>query len=111
IECGARLNAKDRFNILVANQTKESSDHWELYTYAGSGVFSAYLPGFEPAEIQSAVDIPDAKWHYVAMTFDGAQVQLFVDAKPVKQVEVKRVKTGDAAGSLWFGGYPPQKIE
>jgi hypothetical protein len=110
VECWVNVSSKAGFNIFVANHAKESSDHWELYTYAGSGEFSAFLPGYEPAEIKSGTDITDGRWHYVAMTFDGALVRLFVDARPARQVEVKRVRSGGPAGPLWFGAYPPQKI-
>ena len=45
IECRAKVNSKHGFNILVASDPKASAEHWELYTYGGSGVFSLYLPG------------------------------------------------------------------
>ena len=32
-----------------------SADHWELYTYAGTGELSLYMPGCAPAEIRSQV--------------------------------------------------------
>jgi len=40
VECWARVQGKAGFNILAASHPKESSEHWELYTYAGSGEFS-----------------------------------------------------------------------
>ena len=45
VECWAKLNSKRGFNVLVASDPKSSAQHWEIYSYAGSGVFSAYLPG------------------------------------------------------------------
>jgi hypothetical protein len=110
VECWAKLDSKDRFNVLVANHTKESSDHWEIYTYAGGGDFSAYLPGYAPAEIRSGVAITDGRWHHLAMAFDGARVRLYVDARLVKDVAVARQRTGPGDGRLTFGGYPPQNI-
>ena len=110
IECWAKVNSRAAFNILLADSLKESSEHWELYTYAGAGDFSAYLPGLEPAEIRSAVDITDGNWHYLAFTFDGQQVALYVDGKQAVNVAVKRVRIGGALGSLVFGAYPPQSI-
>jgi mono/diheme cytochrome c family protein len=110
VECWARVASKVGFNILVANGLKESSDHWEIYTYAGSGEFSAYLPGYEPAEIKSGVDITDGRWHHIAMVFDGGRVRLYVDARLVKDVAVVRQRTGGALGLLYFGAYPPQGI-
>src|SRR5947209_3290671 len=88
VECWAKLNSKKGFNVLVASDTKSSSLHWEIYSYAGSGCFSAYLPGKEPAEIVSTADICDGQWHYLAMLYDGASVWLYVDAKLVKYEKV-----------------------
>jgi hypothetical protein len=110
VECWAKLDGKSGFNILVANHTKESSDHWEVYTYAGSGELSAYLPGYEPAEIKSGVDITDGRWHHVAMAFDGSRVRLSLDARLVKDAAVVRKAPGGGEGRLYFGAYPPQTI-
>jgi len=110
VECWARLESKAGFNILVASSLKESSEHWEIYSYAGSGEFSAYLPGYAPAEIKSGVDITDNVWRHLAMTFDGQRVRLFIDARLVKEQEVVRQRAGGESGLLWIGAYPPQKI-
>ena len=110
VECWTRLNSKSQFNILVASNPKESAAHWEIYSYAGSGEFSAYLPGYAPAEIKSGVDITDGKWHYVALLFDSQRVQLFVDGRQVRDTAVKQVRTDAPGGALYFGSYPPQKI-
>ena len=110
VECWTKLESARGFNILVACQPKESADHWELYSYAGSGELSFYIPGFAPAEIKSGVAITDGKWHYVAATFDGQQVRLFVDAKLAKSVVVNRQRDGEPTGPLWIGAYPPQGI-
>ncbi|MFO0881071.1 MAG: LamG-like jellyroll fold domain-containing protein [Gemmataceae bacterium] len=89
VECWARLNGKRGFNVLVSSDTKSSARHWELYTYAGSGRLSAYLPGYTPAEIIAPLDVCDRKWHHLAMTFDGSRVALFADGKQVHAQEVK----------------------
>lgn len=104
VECWAKLSSKKDFNVLVASDHKSSGRHWEIYSYAGSGVFSAYLPGLTPAEIKSTSDICDDKWHYLAMTYDGKQVALFVDGKAVVEQAVKthgRLKP--EAGPLTIG--------
>jgi len=105
VECWAKIRSKNQFNILVAQSPKASAEHWELYTYAGSGEFSVFLPGYVPAEIKSGVDITDDRWHYLAMAFDGARVSLFIDGKSVKQQQVNRTRTGGPNGPLLFGAY------
>ena len=110
VECWARLNGKAGFNILVANNSKESADHWELYSYAGGGDLSLYLPGCAPAEIRSGVDITDGKWHYLAASFDDSRANLYVDGKLVKQTEIERKRSGGPTAALYFGGYPPHQI-
>lgn len=109
VECWAQLNSKANFNILVASAAKDSPEHWEIYSYAQTGEFSAYLPGYQ-AEIKSGIDITDGEWHHLAMTFDGARVRLYVDGRSVKEVGVERVAPGTMAGPLWFGCYPPGSI-
>ncbi|MBN1347094.1 MAG: hypothetical protein JXQ73_30665 [Phycisphaerae bacterium] len=83
VECWAKLYSSDRFNILVASEEKSSPAHWEIYSYINSGRFSAYLPGNDPPEIVSGVDITDDKWHHAAMVNDGSHIRLYVDAKQV----------------------------
>src|SRR5439155_3210966 len=80
------------FNVLVSSDPKASSRHWEVYTYARTGHFAAYLPGYEPAEVVSKADVCDGKWHYLAFTFDGKEVRLSVDGKLVREQAVKARK-------------------
>ena len=110
VECWTKLFSKTGFNILVGCNPKGSLDHWEIYTYASTGEFSAYLPGFSPPEIKSGVDITDGEWHHVAMTFDSKHVELFIDGKLVKATDVVRTQSGGPSGPLWIGAIPPQKI-
>jgi putative heme-binding domain-containing protein len=110
VECWARVFSKGGFNILVASNAKESGEHWELYTYAGAGDLSLYLPGFAPAEIRAGVDIADGKWHFVAAAFDERQARLYVDGKLVKQTAISRIRAGGPIAPLHFGGYPPHQI-
>lgn len=111
VECRARVHGRDRFNVLVANRSKESRHHWEIYSYAHSGVFSAYLPGYAPAEIKSDRDITDGHWHDLAMTFDGTRVRLYVDGEQVADRQVQASGAlGDGVAALFLGGYPPQGI-
>lgn len=107
VECRARLESSDRFNVLVLHKNKDSRHHWEIYSYAGSGEFSAYLPGYTPDEIKSGHVITDGKWHDLAMEFTGERVRLFVDGSLVKDAPVaSNGRLGDGAGGLYIGGYP-----
>ena len=47
VECWAQLDSRQGYNILVANEPKGSATHWELFTMAGSGTLTAYLPGYQ----------------------------------------------------------------
>lgn len=110
VECWARTANPGKFNVFVANNLKSSGGHWELYSFAGKGDFSAYLPGMAPATIRSGTVITDGKWHYLAMQFDGRRVRLFVDGRLVKDQAVKRVKPVGRPAALYLGGYSPHKI-
>jgi quinoprotein glucose dehydrogenase len=92
VECRARLNSRQGFNILVASDPKSSAEHWELYSYAGSGVLSVYQPG-RGGEFKSEVNICDGQWHYLAAILEPARVRLFIDGKPVLD-KPARVLTG-----------------
>jgi quinoprotein glucose dehydrogenase len=102
IECRALLNSKRGFNILVANDTKSSAEHWELYTYAGSGVLSLYQPG-RGGEIRSDVDICDGRWHALAAVIEPARVRLYVDGKLVKDAPAKPMEGAPIPGGLAIG--------
>ncbi|MBM4050023.1 MAG: hypothetical protein FJ279_33420, partial [Planctomycetes bacterium] len=65
VECWAKLDSKERYNILVANETKASATHWELFTTPRDGILHAFLPGRKPNHVHTKVDIADGKWHYV----------------------------------------------
>lgn len=106
-ECWAKVDSKSGFNILLAHHPKESADHWEIYTYAGSGEFSAYQPGHEPSEVRSGIDVCDGKWHYLAMRFDGQNVELFVDGALKIRQSARRTVSEARVGPLWFGAIPP----
>jgi len=87
-------------NMLVANEPRESADHWAIYldtlvstgtppttTY---GTLSAYLPGMNPEVIQSPRVVADGQWHYVAMVIDGKSVALYIDGEEVVRTPVVR---------------------
>lgn len=102
IECFARLNGKANFNILVASDPKNSAEHWELYSYAGSGGFSVYQPG-RGDEFKSDVDICDGRWHYLAAILEPDRVRLYVDARLVLDQAAAPLAGTPVPGELAFG--------
>ncbi len=102
IECFARLNSKSGFNILVANDPKSSAEHWELYSYAGSGGLSLYQPG-RGGEFKSDVDICDGRWHYLAAILAPDRVRLYVDARLVLDKPATPLNGSPSPGGLAFG--------
>ncbi len=102
VECFAKLNSKDGFNILVASDPKSSAEHWELYSYADSGVFSVYQPG-RGGEFKSEVNICDGQWHHLAAILEPARVRLFVDAQLVLDRAAAARSGTVVPGSLAFG--------
>ncbi len=102
VELRAKLNSKGGFNILVASDTKASAQHWELYSYGGSGVFSLYLPG-RGGEFKSSTDICDGQWHALAALIEAQRVRLFVDGKQVLDAPAKALSGTPQPGGLAFG--------
>jgi len=102
VECFAKLDSKAGFNILVASDPKSSAEHWELYTYAGSGALSVYQPG-RGGEFKSNADICDGRWHHVAAILEPSRVRLFVDAKLVLDQAASRLAGTPVPGGLAFG--------
>ncbi|MEX2214505.1 MAG: ThuA domain-containing protein [Phycisphaeraceae bacterium] len=103
IECWAKLDSKSGFNILVASEPKSSPSHWELYSYAGSGVLSLYMPG-RGGEYKSNVNICDGKWHHIAAVLDAKSVVLYIDGKSVLEKDVPAAPSNNAeAQGLAFG--------
>jgi len=102
IECRARLNSKTGFNILVASDTKSSAEHWELYSYAGSGAFSVFQPG-RGGEVRSDVNICDGQWHYLAAVLEPNRVRLYVDGKLAKDAPARALSGKHLPSALGLG--------
>lgn len=102
IECRAKLNSRSGFNILVAQDPKASAEHWELYSYAGSGAFSAYLPG-RGGEVKSEAMICDGTWHQLGAVLEENRVRLFVDGRLVADAPIRPVTGTPVPGGLAFG--------
>ena len=102
VECRAKIDSKGEFNILVASDSKASAEHWELYTYAGSGVLSLYQPG-RGGEVRSDVDVCDGRWHTLAAVIEPDRVRLYIDGKLVKDAPTKPLTGTPIPGGLAFG--------
>lgn len=110
VECWAKLADAKSYNILVAQELKNSATHWELFTQPGSGVFTAYLPGFTPDHVTSKSNLCDDQWHHVAMLAEPERVQLFVDGKQVADTKVKFNQGQTVAGGLAIGALVGREI-
>jgi quinoprotein glucose dehydrogenase len=102
VECRAKLNGKQGFNVLIACDTKVSSEHWELYSSAGSGDFRVYQPG-RGGDVQSSVDICDGVWHDLAAILEPNRVRLFVDGKLVTDAAASAISGAPVPGALAIG--------
>jgi len=102
VACWTKLESKAGFNILLASEEKSSPTHWELYSYAGSGVFSVYMPG-RGGEHKTAVDIADGEWHHVGMVFEARRLRLYVDGKLALDRELPESPKPSAAGAILVG--------
>ncbi|MFI4875093.1 MAG: ThuA domain-containing protein, partial [Blastopirellula sp. JB062] len=111
VECWARLDRQDQFNILLANELKESATHWELFTRAGDGRLAAYMPGMRPDHVISDVNLCDGQWHYVAMQYEPQRVRLYVDAKLVADQAIAFQKGKSKPGPLGIGALVSKRIE
>jgi putative heme-binding domain-containing protein len=110
LECRVQLDRHDVYNILAACDTKQSPSHWELFTEAGNGHLTVYLPGHRPDHVRSGVMVCDAKTHDVAMIYEADRVRLYVDGKRVADQAIESsggqpVPGGFAIGRLVEGGF------
>ncbi len=103
VECRATLNDAHGYNILVASDTKASGSHWELFTQPGSGQLSAYLPGYRPDHVHTAVAICDGKPHTIVMQFEPGRVRLYVDGKSAADTAVAHTGRAEQPGGLGIG--------
>ncbi len=110
VECWAKLEDPRGYNILAANEPKSSGTHWELFTMAGSGTLTVYLPGAKPDHVRSEAMVVDGKWHYLAMQYAADRVRLFVDGKEVANEPIKRGEDRTVKGELSIGRLPTGEI-
>ncbi|MEL6107773.1 MAG: DUF6797 domain-containing protein [Planctomycetota bacterium] len=104
VECRATLPDANGYNILVASDTKRSSRHWELFSMNGSGVLTAYLPGYSPDHVKSSVSVCDGRPHTVSMVFEPNRVRLFVDGRVAADQQVESLQRAAVPGKPAVGG-------
>lgn len=103
VECRVKVATKDGFNILVASDTKASADHWELFTWPGTGALTVYMPGRSPDHVRSRFDVADGRWHRVEMEYEATRVRLLVDGEEVADQAISDVKGTGVPGGLAVG--------
>ncbi|HVX15500.1 MAG TPA: TIM barrel protein [Pirellulales bacterium] len=103
VECRVKLLSRDNYNILIASDTKASASHWEIFSMAGSGLLTAYLPGMTPDHVRSAGNICDGAWHDVAMLYEAGRVRLSLDGQIVADQTVEHGGKATVPGGLAIG--------
>lgn len=103
VEVRATIQRADQYRILVASDTKQSSDHWEIFTMPGSGHLTAYLPGHQPDHVRSDISINDGTPHEVAMIYEADRVRLLVDGEEVADQRIEKVGVNPIPGGLGIG--------
>ncbi|WP_437221665.1 ThuA domain-containing protein [Planctomicrobium sp. SH661] len=103
VEFWTKLTNADSYNILIANEDKTSATHWELFTVPGTGLLCAYLPGQDPAHVNSQFNLCDGQWHQLGMIYEPQRVRLYVDTQLVADQAI-RFQNGTARpGPLGIG--------
>ncbi len=103
VECWVRLESKQHYNIIIANETKRSPTHWELFTTPRDGFLHAYLPGRKPDHVRTQTDIVDGRWRYVAMGMEPSRVRLYVDGRQAACADVSPAPEKGVPGALSVG--------
>ena len=103
VECRVLLRTRNTYNIIIANETKASATHWELFTTPKDGHFHAYIPGCRPDHVHSKVSITDGKWHDVAMSHEDTRGRLFVDGQLVADTQLEPPREPGKADALVIG--------
>lgn len=102
VECRAKLNGKNGYNILVASDTKQSGAHWEMFSMAGNGRYTVYLPGMQPDHVRSEKDICDGQWHRLAFVYESNRARLFCDGELVADQALASRGKAAVPGGLAF---------
>lgn len=103
LECRASLNSAAGYNILVSSDSKQSANHWELFSMANTGTLTAYFPGRQPDHVRSEAVVTDGKPHTFSMIYEPARVQLFVDEIRVADQNISPPRGEGVAGGFGIG--------
>ena len=103
IECRVKLEKSGGYNIIIANETKASATHWELFTMPDSGNLTLYVPGFAPDHVYTNFSITDGRFHHIAATIEKNGISLFVDGERKVQAEVQGPQTAGKPAALSIG--------
>lgn len=111
VEVRATIGRRNQYNILVASETKQSQNHWELFSMNGSGHLTVYLPGRTPDHVASTAMICDGRAHTLSMIYESDRVRLYVDGEKVADQAIASGagKTGQSSG-LTAGKRPAGKL-
>jgi hypothetical protein len=104
VECWVKLPPKlTGEGMILSCGPRHSNEHWEIYADSSSGALCVSFGGYAPKQIRSTMSVNDEKWHFIAVTFDGSAVSLFVDGEGVANSVVKKVGPYPDLGALTFG--------
>ncbi|MCC6235909.1 MAG: PQQ-binding-like beta-propeller repeat protein, partial [Verrucomicrobiales bacterium] len=103
VDLRARLDNADSFNILVANDTKASGAHWEIFTEAGTGRLAVYTPGLQPDHLRTEVNICDGVWRHIAMAYGPDNIALYIDGEQIAHQAYTRTNMPPLPGALALG--------
>jgi len=104
VECWVLLRSSVEYNLVLANESKTSETHWEIYTAAGTGQFGVLLRSHLPENIMSTRSITDGQWHYLAVLFEPDRVRLYVDGDEVANQKIRpKTQSTRKPGALTFG--------
>ncbi len=89
-------------HVFVSNGLQTSGDHWAIGARRESGNLFCHFTACRPATFETEISVADGKWHYVAATWDGKRVKLFLDDRNVvdEPVELSGAPVQAAALSL-----------
>ncbi|MBO4544168.1 MAG: hypothetical protein J5773_00110, partial [Verrucomicrobia bacterium] len=94
VELRIRAEKSDSYNIFIANQTKSSPWHWEIFSMPSSGTLSAYIPGFAPNHLHSQVKVTDGQWHHVVLSLQEKELSLLLDENIVAAAVPEKTPLG-----------------